>query len=483
MTVIAQKTEARCRTQQAVIVLFAAIILAAVSFNPVHAGNRQNRAGLKTVLKQARISLGIGTRYFKTLDRFYRSRNYRHAWSNSYGLTESGWIVLGKLKLVYEHGLDPADFPLPKHTGTKPTHLDDIRISFSLIRYAEQVQAGRLSPNMIVAEVDLKPVHPDLLALLNSVVKSKDPSELMEKLPPKHKQYKLLKKKLAAVRENQHLLVRTSASMGGHLLLAAKNKLDALQSRLIANMERWRWLPRELGNRHIWINLPTYKVEIINNGKPEFVTRGIIGRKDAPTPLITSKIKNIIVNPFWHLPASVVARDILPKLGSDPVAYLKSRSIKVLRRGGRIVDPAGIDWAKITNPRTYRFRQSPGPKNALGRMKILFPNSHAIYLHDTNEPELFSSKQRALSHGCVRLSDPVEFADAIAGYDNHLESQMPGTLIGKRERWLKYKAHMPVHLVYFTAQIDRTGKLVTYPDIYHYDDKITRLFKQVGENS
>ena len=171
-----------------------------------------------------------------------------------------------------------------------------------------------------------------------------------------------------------------------------------------------------------------------------------------------------------------MASDILPKLQANNIEYLQTQSIKVMRRGGRIIDPEKIDWTKITNPRTYRFRQSPGKKNALGKLKILFPNSHSIYLHDTDEPELFKSEARAYSHGCVRLANPVGFADAIASYDDHLQSQMPGTLIGPRERWLKYKASMPVHLVYFTAEIDASGKMKTYPDIYRYDEKTIAIF-------
>ncbi len=462
-------------------------VTAFVVSNPLYAGTGKeaasSRKGLKAALEKARLPLGMGHRYFRALDGFYRGRSYRPVWTGARGFSANGKIVLKLLRHVSEDGLDPKDYPLPDISARHPGVLDDIKLSFSLVRYGEQVRAGRVSPDKIVAEHDLKANHPDLVKLLKDVTGGKDPASLLQKLAPPHKQYQLLKKQLKKLRARQALQGRQPAQMEWSLQRADFRKLRKEENLIIANMERWRWVPRDLGRRHVWINLPSFKVLVRNEGKTEFSTDGVIGRRDAPTPLISSRIKNIIVNPFWHIPASVVARDILPRLKKNAVAYLQEQSIKILRRGGRLVDPAKVNWAKIVNPRTFRFRQSPGKKNALGRMKILFPNSHAIYLHDTNEPELFLRKSRAFSHGCVRLADPVGFADMIAGFDRHLVSQMPGTLIGKREHWLKYKAEMPVHLVYFTAVIDRKGKLVTLPDVYHYDEKIIQAFAGVPQNT
>jgi murein L,D-transpeptidase YcbB/YkuD len=448
-----------------------------------YAARQPGNSAFKKALDQAQTTLHISPRYFKPLKAFYRQRGYRPAWFGRRELSATGRTIFGALTQIHHHGLDPLDFPLPASASQNPQPLDDIKLSFSVIRYAEQVRAGRLSPGNIVAEHDLKANHPDLLILLKELASSDSPLILLNHLPPPHTQYGLLKTNLKRLRQQRPVLMRQSARVDRPLRLAATAKIYRLENLIIANMERWRWLPRDLGKRHIWINLPSYNVLIRNNGKTEFTTKGIIGRLEAPTPLISSRIKNIIVNPFWHIPASIVARDILPKLKIDPVAFLRSNSIKVLRRGGRLMDPAKINWAKVTNPRTYRFRQSPGSKNALGRLKILFPNRHAIYLHDTNEPELFTANQRAFSHGCVRLADPLGFADNIAAHDKHLQSQMPATLIGKREHWLKYKADMPVHLVYFTAVVEPSGHIIILPDIYQYDTKITRWFRDKHKNS
>ncbi len=428
-------------------------------------------------LAKARTALNIGSRYFKALRKFYAARSYKKAWIIPSGISHTGSLLLTRMGQVHLDGLDQSDYKLPVAELKNGNFQDDVKISYALIRYAEQVQAGRLSPSQIVSQFDLKPQHPDLAALLKQVSKSKNPGPILDKLPPPHKQYGLLKAQLALLRKSTNLPIPGAVALDIPLRLAVKSIALNKQNLIIVNMERWRWIPRQLGERHVWVNLPSYKLHIKEDEKITFTTKGIVGRKDKPTPLISSKIKNIIVNPFWHIPASVVASDILPKLQANNVEYLQTQSIKVLRRGGRILDPAKIDWSKITNPRTYRFRQSPGKKNALGKLKILFPNSHSIYLHDTDEPELFKDEARAYSHGCVRLANPVGFADAIASYDDHLQSQMPGTLIGPRERWLKYKASMPVHLVYFTAEIDASGKLKTYPDIYSYDQKTIAIFE------
>ena len=434
-------------------------------------------------LAKARTELNIGAKYFKALEKFYAARGYKKAWINGKTLNRNGSILIKKLSLAHQHGLDQTDYDLPSNKIANSGLLGDIKISYSLIRYGEQVQAGRLAPARIVAEHDLKPQHPDLVALLKKAATAKDPALILDQLPPPHLQYKLLKTKLANFRAGRISLAQNSEILSTSLRQALKTTALARENMIIANMERWRWIPRQLGKKHVWVNLPTYRLLIKEMGEITFATKGIIGKIDAPTPLISSKIKNIIVNPFWHIPASVVASEILPKLQSDQSDYLQTQKITVLRRGGRIVDPKSVEWTKITNPRTYRFRQSPGKQNALGRVKVLFPNSHSIYLHDTNEPELFANSERALSHGCVRLANPIGFADAIASYDDHLRSQMPGTLLGPRERWLKYKVTLPVHLVYFTAEVNPQGELVTHPDIYRYDEKTTALFKGLDPSS
>ena len=440
-------------------------------------------SSLKKTLDRARLELAIGTRYFKALDRFYRSRSYRPAWINPGEFSNNAKAVLGVLFRLREDGLDPAEFPLPKSAGVGTTLMDDIKLSFSLVRYGEHVQAGRLSPDKIVAEFDLQANRPDFASLLKQASEGKAPLELLQNLPPPHLQYRRLKRQLVSVLRQTEKLLEASAQINQRLSAVALAGLRAKKQLLTANMERWRWVPRDLGPRHVWINLPSYKVQIKHGAITTFETDGIIGRTTAPTPLISSTIKNIIINPFWHLPASVVARDILPNLKTDAATFLASRSIKVLRRGGRVIDPASINWTKITNPRSYRFRQSPGIENALGRLKILFPNSHSIYLHDTNEPELFGFDNRAFSHGCVRLADPVKFADAIAKYDNHLHTQMPGSLLANQDHWLKFRAKLPVHLVYFTAEVDADGRLVTFPDVYGYDRRIISLFDGDLENT
>ncbi len=461
------------------------LAVVAVTATSGHAGSSTSItvSSLKKTLGRARHELAIGTRYFKALDRFHRSRNYRPAWIKPDGFSNNGKIVLGVLARLREDGLNPADFPLPGTDGASPALMDDIKLSFSLVRYGEHVQAGRLSPEKIVAETDLQTNRPDFASLLNKAADGKNPLKLLHNLPPPHQQYHRLKLQLMSVLRRADVLLDASAQIDQRLSTAALALLQAKRQLITANMERWRWVPRDLGPRHVWINLPSYKVQVKQGAITAFETDGIIGRTSAPTPLISSTIKNIIINPFWHIPASIVARDILPNLKTDAAAFLATRSIKVLRRGGRVLDPANINWTKITNPRSYRFRQSPGSENALGRLKILFPNSHAIYLHDTNEPELFGFASRAFSHGCIRLADPVKFADAIAKYDSHLHTQMPGSLLANRNHWLKFRAKLPVHLVYFTAEVDADGRLVTFPDVYGYDSRIISLFDVDLENT
>ncbi len=454
-----------------VVLLMAAFSAAVLTFSNSPAFAKRNitaDVSIKKALVNARTRFGISKKYYTALEKFYRARRYKKAWIMEKGLSQTGKTVVERLRLAKEDGLNQRDFPLPELSGNKPASIDDIMVSFSLIRYGEQVQAGRISPDKVVEEFDLETNRPDFVALLKSVVKSADPVAVIDQLPPPHSQYQQLKSLLKATRE-------TPKSEGTNQL--------ALENQIIANMERWRWMPRDLGDKYVWVNLPTFSTQIKEGGKTTFTTKSIIGKADHPTPLISSRIKNIVLNPFWNIPSSIVGDEILPKLKAEGVSYLDSRDIKVLKRRGRVLDPEKIDWSKVNNPRSYRFRQSPGDKNALGRLKVLLPNSYAIFLHDTNEPELFDRDNRAISYGCIRLAEPVEFANTIASFDKKLQTRMPGTLLGAREYWLKYSAKLPVYMAYFTVVIDSDGQLVSYPDIYGYDQKTTAIFAKTDSNS
>jgi murein L,D-transpeptidase YcbB/YkuD len=245
---------------------------------------------------------------------------------------------------------------------------------------------------------------------------------------------------------------------------------------VLVNMERWRWVPREMGSHHVWVNIPEYHLRVMTNGAPEFETRVIVGTSKNQTPIFSDEIEYVDVNPYWNVPRSIAVNEMMPQVRQDPDFFAR-RGLEVIYTGGgrdMVIDPRSVDW-NLWDGETmpFRFRQPPGGGNALGRVKFMFPNKHAVYLHDTPTRNLFSRSVRSFSHGCVRVDKPVEFADALLSREEQINGQRIKHLIGGGANGsLPIKRHIPVHLTYFTVWVDEAGETQKRPDIYEYDERM-----------
>ncbi|MGU3360039.1 L,D-transpeptidase family protein [Methylobacterium sp. M6A4_1b] len=232
----------------------------------------------------------------------------------------------------------------------------------------------------------------------------------------------------------------------------AAARADDAEAALIVNMERWRWLPSDLGRDYVMVNIPEFRVRVIRDGRQRDEARVIVGKTESPTPIFSGLMEYAVVNPSWNVPPSILKNEFLPGLARDP-NYAARRGYEVVYRNGNV-----------------SVRQPPGERNALGFIKFMFPNNHAVYLHDTPNRTLFSSAQRALSHGCVRVEDPFRFADAVL--PEAWSSERLKKLIGKGERQIRLSEKLPVHLAYFTTSVDEAGTVRTLPDLYGYDSRM-----------
>ncbi|MGL5446479.1 MAG: L,D-transpeptidase family protein [Rhabdaerophilum sp.] len=225
---------------------------------------------------------------------------------------------------------------------------------------------------------------------------------------------------------------------------------------LIANMERWRWLPQDLGRTHIFVNIPDFRLEMIADGARVFETRVIVGRSDRQTPVFSDQMEFLVVNPSWFIPPTILKNDVLPKLAADP-GYAERMGYEVIRRGNSI-----------------SVRQPPGERNALGHVKFMFPNNHAVYLHDTPGRHLFRAEARAFSSGCVRVEGPFQLAERLLLKRQGFSERQLRAMVGGGERTIRLTERVPVHLAYFTYQVDASGALVRKPDLYGHDARIRR---------
>lgn len=231
-------------------------------------------------------------------------------------------------------------------------------------------------------------------------------------------------------------------------------------------------MPRWLGGHHVFVNVPAYTVEVRTAGTTVYAGRVIVGQPSNPTPVFSDEIEHVVVNPYWNVPFSIASNEMLGGIRSDPSGYLARRNYEVVVNG-RTMDPSAIAWSRDTL-RKVRIRQRPGRVNALGSVKFLFPNEHAVYLHDTPAKSLFGRSSRAFSHGCFRVDDPFAFADALLAAETSMSGRSLKRLVGGRQQWLNVKRTIPVHLAYLTRAVTDDGRLVRFDDVYGYDARTLR---------
>ncbi len=261
-------------------------------------------------------------------------------------------------------------------------------------------------------------------------------------------------------------------------LNARRGSGKAERARKIAlNMERLRWMPRDFGRTHFLANQPAYELYLVRDGRTVWKTRIIIGKPTNQTAFFSDEMELVVFNPYWGVPQSIITKEMLPKLLRDP-SWLDRQGYELTDTRGRRLSSSAVDWGSYVGSRRVPFnvRQPPGRKNALGHIKFLFPNSHSIYMHDTPARSLFKRKRRAFSHGCVRVQDPLTMAELVTGLDrNTIESKIDS---GRNER-LRLKEKIPVHLVYFTAWPDDSGRIRFYPDVYGRDRLLRNALDRV----
>ena len=286
----------------------------------------------------------------------------------------------------------------------------------------------------------------------------------------------------ALLRAVQHFQQRYSLEQDG---VIGKNTLNALNlpvedhiKKIILNMERWRWLPHQLEGRRILVNIAGFRLVGMNDRQIEITMPVIVGKIKNKTSIFNHVMTYIEVNPYWNIPPSIVRNEIVAKVMKNP-SYLQEQRIRIFadwQKGAPEIMPESIDWSSIgRGVNQFHLRQEPGPGNALGTMKFMFPNKNNIYLHDTPAHGLFRRARRAFSHGCVRLSRPLDLAGYILNNDHQMvtRKQLKAQVTRNRRKVFVLNQPLPVHLIYRTARVDRnTGTAYFYDDIYGRDARL-----------
>lgn len=373
---------------------------------------------------------------------FYAARSNMPVFVRPDGPTDKMRAVISRLKDADRDGLNAGDYATPAIEGMPPEKLVRAELSLmsTVLKYARHAQSGRLDPSRISVNIAFTPPVPDSLQVLNAIAETADVATVLSNYNPPHAGFQELRTKLRELR-------------AGSDTKSDRAKANNIET-VIANMERWRWLPRDLGDAHVVVNIPDYTLSVMRGGRNVFHTRIVVGKKDTPSPVFSDEIESVQVNPTWHVPPAILARN--PGIAGRG-DFMVSR-----RRDG-----------------TLSVSQRPGPKNALGQIKVNFPNPFLVYLHDTPDKNLFKLDKRAYSSGCMRVENPDQFAAevlSISGAEGNLTPAQLRNLYNKGERQISLPTRVPIYLVYMNAYV-ADGRLVVKPDIYDYDARVQSALK------
>ncbi|TXK46942.1 L,D-transpeptidase family protein [Pontibacter qinzhouensis] len=278
--------------------------------------------------------------------------------------------------------------------------------------------------------------------------------------------------------------------VGGKTLETLNVPVESRIDQIMVNMERWRWIPKRLvpksmDQKFIWVNIPEYKLYIYEDPdndpeaerkyKKTMEMRVIVGKTMHSTPIFSDKLEYVVVAPYWNVPNSIVANEIKPAMLRNQ-GYLEAQNMEIVtkEKDPKLIEASSIDWENVTEKDfPYMVRQKPGPRNALGTIKFLFPNEYAVYLHDTPTGQLFNQTSRGFSHGCVRVEKPMNLATyLLQDMPEWNESKIQETIENGEETWVTLPKKVQVYLVYFTSWVDENGNVHFREDIYGHDKKL-----------
>jgi len=263
--------------------------------------------------------------------------------------------------------------------------------------------------------------------------------------------------------------------IGKNTLKALNKTVEDRIAIIKINLDRIKWLHERPDNRHIIINIPDYRLYYEENGKLKMTMKVIVGKRKNPTPIFSNRVKSVVLNPYWNVPKSIIQKEMIPKLLRNPHA-MAGQGIDIYTGWGsdaRKVSGGSVNWAQYRYSKTvpFRFAQRPGNRNALGRIKFLFPNQFHVYMHDTPTKHLFKRHKRSYSHGCIRLEKPKLMMETIASFNPSLELDKANRILkSKKNTYFSLENTVPIDVIYLTAWVDYDGQLQFRDDVYKYDE-------------
>jgi L,D-transpeptidase YcbB len=415
-----------------------------------------------TVIKEKRtkeLELMLTTTFFK-----YSKKVFSGVVDSPYNLN---WFI-PRNKKNYQILLDSLVISNKGEKVWEPANEYYLKLKEKLKRYREIEKSGGF-PNVILSKKSLLVSEND-----SCLIKVKQYLLLSGDLKNNDSTIVFTDSLAKAVARFQHRMgLNDDGEIGLSTIKEMNKPIDFRIKQIMINMERLRWFPDEIESNFLLINIPEFKLHVFKNNQKIWDTKVVVGKEVTRTSIFKGNISQIILNPYWSVPNSIIRNEMLPDLKRNP-AYLSKNNMEVLS-GNNVINPSNIDWHNYTKSIPYSIRQKPGVGNALGKIKFVFPNNFSIYLHDTPSKNLFNENKRAFSHGCIRVQEPRKLAlYLLRDKENWNEDKVDKILKTNTTTSIAIKPTVAVYIVYFTAWVDNRGELNFRNDIYNLDDQLEK---------
>jgi L,D-transpeptidase YcbB len=392
----------------------------------------------------------------------YYNAGHAPLWVGAGGLTPKGGAAIAELMKAGDWGLDSGDFALPHIADAAMANLSpaevadaEVAISLAVLKYVRFARGGRIiDPTILLtSQFDRKPQLLDPEVVFAAIAAADAPDAYLRGVHPKQPQFEKLRQAYLA------------------------NRGKPLAKKLLANMEEWRWMPDDLGAVHILANVPEFMVYLYKDDKVIHTERIVVGETGKQTTIFSRNLKTVVFKPMWRVPESIKVRELQPNLLRGGSMF-RQYDLELQTKDGQTLDYRSIDW-RTADIKNYEVVQPPGRKNVMGVVKFTFPSQHTIFMHDTVDKWMFAQSQRTLSHGCLRLRNPMKMAELVLAEDKGWDAaKVEQTMSdGPRNNEIVIEKKIPMHLVYFTAWVGDDGKVRTFGDIYGHEKRITQALE------
>lgn len=472
----------------------------------------------------------------KETHHFYTSNNYKPVWFPNGQRTKASEVALSVLANSFEEGLNPEDYQAAINANPEKNWMEaEILLTNTFLNFIHDVRVGRIPASHVARTIKIvSPETKPVEALENALNSSNGDFSKLRQMAPELEDYAKLKTLLEAYRKlaltpnpmpklkadkkkiklkvgqsneevaklkkilfslgylenltdsrildenvmealkefQRYHSLDDDGTIGPETIKALNWTLDDRIKKIIANMERLRWLPDHLGHKFILVNVGGYEVTAVTDGKVDHRIKAIVGKKSRRTPLFYAPLKNIIINPSWGVPTSILLKDKIPKIRNDP-SYVERAGFTVYDSSGDRLNPYDVNWESVGS--SIRLRQSPGAHNALGRIKFNIENPYTIYLHGTPTESLFKRGTRNFSSGCIRLEEPNVLAEwVLKDVNGWSEKDIEGKINDGGTKTISIDQSIPVYFSYLTVWVDDAGKTHFSPDAYDLDNSLIK---------